>query len=156
MKGDSHAPRPIELAPNQVSPVVLLSAIVGCNGWAAVKDCIHIEDAKDVPDFVRLITPSKKAIEIAVRTKAEKRGRPRRHKIRISARSKPRAIRADIIVDKKEIRKLEMRKLLKLVPFVPIYPPSTGSYGYDDDFYICDDCGHPIVFRGFPPTPIHV
>lgn len=156
MKGPSHPPRPIHLAPNEWSKEVLRGAIVGCVGWAAVKDCIHVEDAVGVPQFFQLTTPSRKRIEIAVRVKAAKKGKPRRRKIRISASSRPRAIRADILADRDEVKKLKRRRLLKMVPITPTYPPRSGSYGYDDDFYICDECGKPIIFRGSPPTPIHI
>ena len=156
MKGPSHPPPPIVLAPDAVSRVVLKNDILGCTGWAAVKDCISFEDAVKVPKLVLPTTTSRKRIELAVKVRTVKRGKRRRHKIRISASSKLRAIRADILADATEVRKLKRRKLLKIVPFTPTYPPARGSYGYEDDFYICRDCGRPIIFRGSPAVPIHI
>jgi len=156
MKGPFHAPRPIVMAPNALSRTVLKNDILGCTGWAAVKDCISFEAVVDVPKFVLPTTTSPKRIELAVKVRTVKRGKRRRHKIRISATSKPRAIRADILADATEVRRLKRQKLLKIVPFTPTYPPARGSYGYEDDFYICRDCGRPIIFRGSPAVPIHI
>jgi hypothetical protein len=156
MKGHAEAPPAIVLNPNEVSSVVLRGAVVGCEGWSEAKDCLQLEDVAGVPNFIQLITHSRKPIQIGVKTRAVKRGKPQRRKIRISAGSKPRAIRADILADPAQVRALKRSGRLKTVPFVPVFPPSSGSYGYDDDFYICDDCGRPIVFRGSPPKPVHV
>ena len=156
MKGPSHPPRPIVLAPNEVSQVVLQNRIVGCAEWGQVKDCIQINSVNNVPEFAQITTPSRKTIEIAVKTRTNKKGKRKRHKIEIKSTSKPRAIRVDILADPAEIKRLRRRKLLKIVRVTPTYPPRSGSFGYDDELNFCYECGRPIVFRGSPPIPIHV
>jgi hypothetical protein len=143
------------LAPGEVSKPVLLQPLVGCDGWAAVKNCITIHDVAGVPAFVEIRTIQKEPVGLRVRVSRREKAKARIQKIRIS-RKKPRAIRLDAIVDMSEVKRLQRRRILKLTRIAPLYVPSSGSYGYEDDFYICDKCGRPIVFRGSPPTPIHV
>ncbi|MBI2682341.1 MAG: hypothetical protein HYX26_03850 [Acidobacteriales bacterium] len=55
-----------------------------------------------------------------------------------------------------EILDLAKRNVIKMSPIVFALPPAPSSYGYDEGFYVCDECGGPIIFRYSPPRPIHV
>ncbi len=153
-KGRAHAPGPIELSPDAVSTPVLLGAVVDCDGWAEVKDCISLENVAGAPTFISIRASKRKPIKLRLKLKRTKGARASVKVIRIS--EKARVISQDALASPSEVKKLEKQSLVTLKQVFPVYLPSSYSYGYEDSLYLCRDCGRPIVFRGSPPRPIHV
>lgn len=156
VKRRAHRPRPLVLEPDEVSQPVLFSPLVNGPGWSEFQHCLSIENVPDAPAFVEVrVRSDQEPVELRVKVRRRKKAKPRIKKIRISAK-RPRAIEYDAIVNKAEVKKLQRRKIVKLARVAPFSLPSPLSYGYEDDLYVCYECGRPIVFRGSPPIPVHV
>lgn len=157
----SHAGGPgrITVKAGHASPPLLETRLVGAKNWKELKnrDCVEIVDSVLQAPFVRVNSTAPREISLKLAFADERA--PRRKVIR-PLRIKPRQTSAPVslhsLLKTKEFKKLkeERRITLERVPSKEL--PTIASYWGDEDYYICDECGKPIVFRGNPPTPIHV
>jgi hypothetical protein len=147
----------VVLGPEKVSLPVLWSKLIGSPDYHALVEegAIAVEPSSPPEKYV-LLSATNRPISIQVRPKGAKARR-----ILVKPQRKSIPIRLKDIVNKKEVNSLLRKKSIVLRPSDYIGPivSKVGSnwyYGYEDDVYVCDECGGPIVFRGYPPIPIHI
>lgn len=150
----------VVLHPDEVSLPVLWSKLIGSPEYHTLfqQSMITVEPSP-APEKYELLNSTERPISIQVRPKGAHRKKPRRILIKPQEKSKP--IPFKDIVNKKEVNSLLRKKSIVLRPSDYIGPiiskiGSNWYYGYEDDVYVCDHCGGPIVFRDYPPIPIHI
>ena len=160
-KKSAKGPKSVILTPQQKTHPLPIHFLVGARGWDKLKnrDCVNIESITDEPRFVQLLNRSTEvlsfdirlALKVAKKAKTTIELKPGKRSRRVEMKSVSQRRRLDHLVKKKQ------------VDVLPVYDigPSTGrgravaSYA-DEDVYTCYKCGGPIVFRGSPPTPVHI
>jgi len=146
----------IELEPGETTArAIAYSMLVGAKNWDALRerDCIKFQVVAWTSAFARVT---------AVRTKVVfdvkvPRATPKHVELAIGETS--RTVPLGNVVQRRKLRDLARKRVVKLEHSYigPRFAaaPAVGSLG-GDDVYICNECGGPIVFRYFPPVPIHV
>jgi hypothetical protein len=135
--------------------------LVGARGWEELRnrDCVVLKSVKFEPRYVQLLNDSTKPIAIVLRVPRPE-APARLKKISLKPKQRSRVVDLRTVRDQKRLRRLVSAKKLSLYPDFWIGPATgrgkaIGSY-YEEDVYTCYDCGGPIVFRGAPPTPVHI
>ena len=144
---------PITLAPGETSRVIALNALIGARNWTAVRECIDLKDTPWTPTFAN-VTAKSDSVAFDVRVPGKKRA----SRVKLAPGQASRTVPVSAIPQRRRLEALARRKSLMLVRSYigPKYSPgAAGSLG-SDDVYICDKCGGPIVFRYYPPRPIHI
>lgn len=148
------------LEPRQASHALPLHFLVGARRWEALRAraCVRIETVPFEPRFVQILNRGDKPITLSVRPATAKVPK-RKVSLTVKAR-KSRTVDYRSITRKDRVNQLVSAGRLVVRPAYDIGPAtgrgrSVGSYG-DEDVYICYECGRPIVFRGSPPTPVHI
>lgn len=154
----------ITLRSGEKSPAIPYARIVGAKDWELIKQrtCVQIEETAYEPGFIFLENKTNETISIPLTVSVAKEGRPR-HKTSLDigphSVSKP--------IDRKSLakrvafnemvsdNKIRVRPFIDIGPSFSLNPGVVGSF-YGEDVYICYKCGRPIVFRDYPPTPIHI
>lgn len=160
-KGPSKLPASFALAPAEKSLPLPQVWLIGAKDWErlANRACVQIVNVAFDPQYVRILNVSSSQLELRIRARRPVPERPT-IKLSLSPRKPSRILDVKAISDRAKLNKLVATKQVRLVPVFDIGPASgerhvRGSY-YGEDVYTCDKCGGPIVFRGSPPTPIHV
>jgi hypothetical protein len=159
-KGPPRRPSNIVLQPQQVSQVVPWHLLVGAEGWSRLRElsCVKFEPASYTPGFVEIQNTSATPLTLSVAPAPEKRAAPT--SVVVKPRGGVRRLYLGSIQDRRRLKRLESRGEVLVRPLIDIGPTTgrggaVGSYG-SEDVYICYECGGPIVFRGSPPTPVHI
>lgn len=154
----------ITLHPGETSPAIPYTRIVGAKDWELIKQriCVQIQEIAHDPRFIYLENRSDETISIPITVSVAKEGKPR-HKTSLDV--KPHSVSKPL--DKKSLsrkvafnklisdNKISVRPFIDVGPSLSLNPEVVGSF-YGEEVYICYKCGRPIVFRGYPPTPIHI
>jgi len=160
-RGTDTRPRVFSLDPGAESKPLPKRLLVGARGWADIerRRCVQIESVPFDPRHVRLLNKSRSSLDLVFRIPLP-RAPSRTTKITLKPGEKSRLVDVKLLRKRKAFRDLVATKRLAVIPVFDIGPASgaRGSTGwYDgDDVYTCYDCGGPIVFRGSPPTPVHI
>jgi hypothetical protein len=159
-KPGSKTRRPLESriqldAGETTARAIAYSALVGAKNWDALKDrgCIQLEVVPWTSQFTRVTAVhAKVTFDVKIPGGAPKR-------VELAAGETSRTVPLGNVVQRQKLQDLARKRLVKLERSYigPRFAaaPAVGSLGYDD-VYVCDRCGGPIVFRYFPPVPIHV
>jgi hypothetical protein len=158
-KQGSGNPKPLEshitLAPGETSRrTIALTALIGARNWEALKarGCIGLEFVPWAPPFARITARADPvAFDVPI-----PRGKPRR--VELAPGQTSRTVPLLAIPQRRRLESLAKRKRITLERSYigPKFSPgAVGSLG-TDDVYICNHCGGPIVFRYYPPRPIHI
>lgn len=149
------------LEPGQETQPVPRQWLVGASGWEELRnrDCVVIQSVEYQPRYVQVLNASEEAIQLVLRIRRPS-AEPRVRKLTLKPRQRSRVVDLKVIRDRKRLDALVSSKKLAIYPAVSIGPATgrgeaLGSY-YGEDVYTCYRCGRPIVFRGSPPTPVHV
>ena len=147
----------LSIRPGVTAPVVLpRNAVTGSQQWATVKKFVSLIRVKAFTGFVGL---KAKAESIRAKVKLHVKGKRTRMKELVISKARSTTIHLPSLENRQVLRDLQRKRKITLEPLPYIAPyyrgGSAGSYG-DEDVYVCWDCGGPIVFRGSPPTPIHI
>ena len=154
-------PSSFTLRPRESSHPLPRHFLDGARGWASLtkKDCVTIEIVPFKSRFVQVTNLSPRTLELLVRP-APKRVPEREALLKVKPGKKSRPVDVRSIAQRRRLSKLVE---LGEAAISPIYEigPSTGRGGAvasyaDEDVYVCYDCGGPIVFRGSPPSPVHI
>jgi hypothetical protein len=160
MKPSSRGRRTIEsrinLNPRETTArPIAYAALVGARNWDALRErgCIRLEVVPWTSQFAR-VTAVRSAVTFDVKVP---RAAPKR--VHVTPGETSRTVPLANVIQRRKLQDLAKKGLVKLdrSPIGPRFAavPAVGSLGYDD-VYICDECGGPIVFRYYPPIPIHV
>jgi hypothetical protein len=152
-------PKPLEseitLAPGETSRrAIALTALIGARNWDALKarGCIGLEFVAWTPPFVR-VTAGVDSVAFDVPIPGRKPGR-----VKLDPGQTSRTVPLLAIPQRRKLESLAKRKRITIDRSYigPKFSPrAVGSLG-TDDVYICNHCGGPIVFRFYPPVPIHI
>lgn len=153
----------IRLFPGETSDAIPYPRLVGAKGWQAIEErqCVEITTVDYEPQFILIRNETDKQIELPISVKDPKRPRRKVGTFNIAPQTSPKPLYKKSLLKRSELNKLIDNKSITIKPFIDIGPKTSknpevvGSY-YGEDVYICYKCGRPIVFRGYPPTPIHV
>jgi hypothetical protein len=159
-KGEDSRPRSLSLKPGQESWPVPKRLVVGAAGWDELRRraCFVVQRVPFDPRFIRFLNESPEKIVVAYTVT-----RPKRPKKRVILTIKPG--KTSRVVDLKAIGRSRLRGLLakrkiSIRPVFKIGParmPERSTGWYDgENVYTCWECGGAIVFRGSPPTPVHL
>jgi len=150
---------PIHLRPGQASEPMPEGALSGSKGWHDLRGhrAVELITVSTFTGFVAVEAVRTASVRLPITVHAPKK-RAHKHEL-VIAPGQPRIVHLKSIEDGAALRRLEKQRKIRLVP-VPYIAPSrragwSGSFG-DEQVYVCWDCGGPIVFRGSPPTPIHI
>lgn len=156
-RGASKRPPSFTLEPNQKCNPFPLHWVDGTAHWEKVKSksCVKTTLLPHKAKYIRLLNTSDGTIQLPVAIKRRKAAM-----ITLRAAKTSRIVEYRAIADKRRVRKLVAEGKLTVSPVYEIGPSTRrgearGSY-YGGDVYTCYDCGGAIVFRGNPPTPVHV
>ena len=158
--GEAHkgkeTPSAIVLRPGETSTAILWTALRASPDWPALRESkrLRLQRVRNVPAFRRLKARTDVPVPVRLRVRTAS-GQRRSKTIRVSRRH-PRAVQESAIDDIKALFELVTQGKITAGPFTFNVVPARGSYGYEDDVYICDVCGGTIVFRYRPPHPVHV
>jgi hypothetical protein len=151
----------LKLLPGEKTRAVPRQWLVGAKGWEKLRktDCVIIESVEFKPRFVEFLNSSRELLQIVVRVPRPK-APPRLAKVTLKPRQRSRVVDLKTVRDKKRLDELMAAGKLEAFPTLTIGAPmgrgkAVGSY-YGENVYTCHKCGGPIVFRGAPPTPVHV
>jgi hypothetical protein len=160
-KGSLKGPGWFTLISSQSSHPLPLHFLVGAKGWESLKNraCVHIESVSFEPRFVRIANLSGATIELAVVPTA-KVAKKRKTTLTIRPGRESRTVDIQSVTQRQRLNNFVKRGQVTVAPVYDIGPSTgrshaVGSYAAED-VYICYKCGGPIVFRGFPPTPVHI
>src|SRR3989304_3049406 len=150
----------LRIKPGESSPPLPYLLVAGTSTWRAliVQKCLKFIDSFSLPRFFELenLSPKPLAFRVSPTAPPEKK-RVARLKIKPGARSHAVDIKS---LSKPRVDRLVGQGVLRLKPSRIIAPPLrgapvVGSY-FGEDVYVCYKCGRPIVFRGYPPRPVHI
>ena len=156
----SRFPRSVPVPPGHKSPLLPYAMVVGTPSWDSLSllGCVRLVTARALPRFYRLQNLSAQpiALRLAPPGPPDKR-RVTRLKILPGAKSRPVNLAS---LPRSRVEGLVERGTIKLDPVPYLAPPTRpapiAASFFGEDVYICYKCGRPIVFRGYPPRPIHV
>ena len=153
----------IKIPPKHESPPLAVhmlvgAKIVGAKDWEE-RGCLKRTEIPFEPRFVELINISTESLSLQITPAAEPRKREIT-KVIIEPEETSRIIDLKSVKEPKVLSKLEKEKKIEVRPVLIIGPSTNlkgavGSY-VGESFYICYECGGPIIFRGSPPKPIHI
>lgn len=151
----------IILRPGQTTNPIPLHFLVGARGWERLKgrECVKIESVAYEARYVQLWNLTKEVIRINIRL-APKLAKKAKTTIELKPGQRSRSVQVSSVTQRRRLDNLVKEKQVEILPVYDI-GPSTGrgravaSYA-DEDVYTCYKCGGPIVFRGSPPTPVHI
>jgi hypothetical protein len=150
---------PVRLKPRQVCDAMPEGAIAGSRGWhdLVARGSVEVTVVSSPARFVAVepVGPETVRLPLMVRPPNQKL-----HKhVFAFAPGRRRTVHLTSIKDSAALRRLVKQRKIRLER-APYIAPSrhAGSYGSfgDEQVYVCWKCGGAIVFRGSPPTPIHV
>ena len=149
------------LEPQRKTHPLPLHFLVGARGWDKLKnrDCVNIEPIAYEPRFVQLLNRSTKILSFDIKG-VPKVAKKVKTTIELKQGKRSRKVEVSYISQRRRLGNLVKKKQIDILPVYDI-GPSTGrgkavaSYA-DEDVYTCYKCGGPIVFRGSPPTPVHI
>ena len=155
-RGGDRRPTSFDIEPGQESRPIPRRLLAGARDWSRLQSnsCIQIESVAFDPRYIRLLNESSKPISLTLRPRKAKA--PKTLVIRPDKKSRVLDVSA---VPKPRLRELQRKGQLSVIPVYEIGPAGTSqSRGWSDgeDVYTCYECGGPIVFRGSPPTPVHI
>lgn len=160
-RGLGRRPGFFALEPGQESKPLPSVWLVGARGWKELsrRPCITIKSVTFDPRFVQLLNRSGECVQLAIKIRRPK-APPKIARFTVKPKEKSRTIDLKAIREKKKLKHLVLERKLKVVPVLDIGPATgrgraLGSY-YQEDVYTCYECGGPIIFRGDPPTPVHI
>ncbi len=159
-KGEHSRPRSLSLEPGQESWPLPKRLVVGAAGWDELRkrDCFVVRRVPFDPRYIRMLNQSPESIVMNLMVP-----RPKRRKKRVTLTIEPG--KTSRVVDLKAIgpnrlRGLLARRKIAIRPVFKIGParmPKRSTGWYDgENVHTCWDCGGAIVFRGNPPTPVHI
>jgi hypothetical protein len=154
-------PNSIILRPGQSTNPIPLHFLVGARGWEKLKsrECVHMESIAYEARFVQLLNRTKEVLSFNIRL-APKLAKKAKTTIELKPGQRSRSVQVSSVSQRRRLDNLVKEKQVEILPIYDI-GPSTGrgravaSYA-DEDVYTCYKCGGPIVFRGSPPTPVHI
>jgi hypothetical protein len=154
-------PNSIILRPGQSTNPIPLHFLVGARGWEKLKsrECVHIDSIAYEARFVQLLNRTKDVLCFNIRL-APTLAKKAKTTIELKPGQRSRSVQVSSISQRRRLDNLVKEKQVEILPVYDI-GPSTGrgrsvaSYA-DEDVYTCYKCGGPIVFRGSPPTPVHI
>jgi hypothetical protein len=154
-------PSKYTLPPGYDSPPLAEHLLVGAKGWEALRnnECIEIVNVPYEPRFVQIVNTSEERVSIDVAAATEARTREKTT-VAVDPDRKSRVIDLKSVAQRRKLNLLVRGKKVLIEPKYDI-GPTTGRKGAvasyaGESVYICYECGGPIVFRGSPPTPIHI
>ena len=154
-------PSKYTLRPDDDTPPLPEHMLIGAKGWEALKnrECVEIAEVPHELRFVHVVNTSEQrvSIDLAPATKARTREKTT---VTVSPDKKSRLIDLKSVAQRRKLDHLVRDKKVMVEPNYEI-GPTTGRKGavasyVGESVYICYECGGPIVFRGSPPTPIHI
>jgi hypothetical protein len=160
-RGIDTRPRFFSLDPGAKSKPLPSRLLIGARGWTELerRGCVHLKSVPFDPRHVRLLNKSRSSLDLVVRI-PRPRAPTRTAKITLEPGEKSRLVDVKLLRKQKAFKNLVATKRLAIVPVFDIGPAgeARGATGWyeGDDVYTCYDCGGPIVFRGSPPTPVHI
>jgi hypothetical protein len=125
--------------------------------WATLKfrPCVKIKLLPHRPKYIRLLNTSDEIIQLTIALRP-----PKAATLTLRPKATSRIVEYRALADKRRVRTLVAGKRLTVAPVYEIGPAIRGGdvrgVYYGEDVYSCYECGGAIVFRGSPPTPIHV
>ncbi len=150
---------PIQLKPGQSSDPIPEGALIGSKGWHEFRMHRKVEliAVAAFTGFVAIEVVRNEKMRLPIKVHLPKK-KIVKHELVITP-SQPRTVHLKSIDDGAALRNLAKQRKIRFTQ-VPYIAPSRrhgwyGSYG-DEAVDVCWDCGGPIVFRGSPPTPIHI
>lgn len=160
-KKSAKRPKSFILTPRQKTHPVPIHFLVGARGWNELKnrDCVNIESIAYEPHFVQLLNLSREVLSFEIKL-VSKVAKKVKTTIKLEPGKRSRTVEASSVSQRRRLNNLVKKKQVDILPIYDI-GPSTGrgravaSYA-DEDVYTCFKCGGPIVFRGSPPTPVHI
>lgn len=156
-------PSSYTLRPGESLFPIVRHLLEGAKNWDLIKnkDCVAIESVPFEPRFVEILNKSDEQLELVVRPSPKPaREKKRKAALKVKPGEKSRPVEVRSITQRQRLSKLVKKGEAEVIPVYEI-GPSTGrggavaSYAYDD-VYTCYKCGGPIIFRGDPPTPVHI
>ena len=153
-------PAKITVLPGYPSSPIPYALLAGTPDWDSLSriKCVKLVETRTLPPFHIIQNVTSRPLDIRVSPPAprEKKRVTTLH-IRPGRKSPPISLRA---VSRSRLDRLVDLGSLKVEPVSYLAPttrpaPVAATY-FGEDVYICYKCGRPIVFRGHPPTPIHV
>lgn len=151
--------QPIRLKPGQFSEPLPEGALAGSRGWSDLRarQAVQLVPVPAFTGFVAVEVVRAETVRLPVKVHVPKQ-RVHKHE-HVVTPDQPRTLHLRSIEDPAALRRLAKQRRIRLAPVSYIAPSRRegwyGSFG-DDQVYVCWDCGGPIVFRGSPPTPIHI
>lgn len=153
-------PKSIKVRPNHESGPLPYAHVVGTQSWDALHDlgCVEFVRTRSLARFYSIENVSDQPIKLKVSPKAPpEKKRVATIAIKPGRKSRPLDIKS---ISRARVDSLLDRKAIRLNPVKYIGPrvgpePAVGSY-FGENVYVCYKCGRPIVFRGYPPRPIHI
>jgi hypothetical protein len=155
-------PNSVILHPGQKTHPIPVHLLVGSRGWEKLKsrECVKIESVAYEARYVRLLNRTKEVVLSFNIRLAAKLAKKAKTTIELKPGQRSRSVQVSSISQRRRLDNLVKEKQVEILPVYDI-GPSTGrgrsvaSYA-DEDVYTCYKCGGPIVFRGSPPTPVHI
>jgi hypothetical protein len=162
MKGKNRQMSPIALEPGETSHPIARIIVERSTNYAELRNrgCISVRNVAGPQPFVTIERKTDESVKVRYIGRPPGSRRKRLRRLRLARFQPTRPVYPKALPDKKNLRLLRQRKALKITPVSYIAPAARGEswvgwYG-DDRVYVCDKCGGAIVFRGSPPTPIHI
>jgi len=151
----------LTLRPDQESEPLPQHLLVGAKGWKSLRtrDCIEIADVPYELRFVQIVNISEQPVSIDVSPAVEARTREKTT-VTVDPQKTSRMIDLTSVAQRRKLGRLVRENKVSIEPNYLI-GPTTGRKGavasyVGESVYICYECGGPIIFRGSPPTPIHI
>lgn len=156
----------ILLLPDQESYPIAKANLVGGKNWDIIsqKPCVIIQTVQHEPKFFHIKNTGKEQIKINIEPTIPEEVTARYPRRTTVVTLKPgtvsRAIelksvhQPEVLEQLVRSRKAAIRPA-DIGPGKPRKPGIVGSF-YGEGVYICYECGGPIVFRGYPPRPVHI
>src|SRR5689334_6461115 len=159
-KGVDSRPRSLSLKPGQESWPLPKRLVVGAHGWDELRQraCFVVQHVPFDPRYIRLLNDSPNKIVIPLRVAGTKKVKKRASLIiKPSKTSRVVDLKA---IGRRRLRRLVSKKKVSIQPVFKIGParmPKRSTGWYDgENVHTCWECGGAIVFRGSPPTPVHI
>lgn len=149
------------VCPGQESPPLPYNRLHGGKGWTSwsTKECVEIAEVPYEYRFVHILNQSQESVSIELAPAVEARTRERTT-VTVQPDQGSRAIDLGSVRKPSKLNTLVKDDKISIEPIHEI-GPSTGRKGavasyIGESVYLCYRCGGPIIFRGSPPTPVHI
>ncbi len=154
-------PSKYTLRPDQETPPLAHHLLIGAKGWKSLKarECIEIVEVPYEWRFGQIVNTSEQPVSIDVAPAIEARRREKTT-VTVGPHKRSRIVDLKSVTQRRKLGRLVREKKVSIEPNYLI-GPTTGRKGavasyVGESVYICYECGGPIIFRGSPPTPIHI